>query len=319
MFQFSTRYARLVGEEVRLGAVGDLLSFGRESNERIDTLLTRFESYPNAYSGDGWISPYSYAGLSWLLIRAVGVSDSQLIQLLQPLGGALPADEQQFTELKGAIRRMGRIIENAPGNMSNMLRGRQQPTHNYHIQDDHSWNENVPTSQYDHPSSSWHDHSSWQSQWQSSEAYPTYTQPHDPYVYLSDGQGDSGTDTDTSSDYGDESWPAAEGATANEQAAELYWAYSRAKARWRSFMASRPEKLGGLPGEPSIKVEKVVRQSMENPKARSSTLHLTCPNSMNPSSWKFSLPLGQKVERKGQGVARVRAERAIQEARMDVG
>ena len=83
--------------------------------------------------------------------------------------------------------------------------------------------------------------------------------------------------------------------------------------------ASRPEKLGGLPGEPSIKVEKVVRQSMENPKARSSTLHLTCPNSMNPSSWKFSLPLGQKVERKGQGVARVRAERAIQEARMDVG
>ena len=82
--------------------------------------------------------------------------------------------------------------------------------------------------------------------------------------------------------------------------------------------ASRPEKLGGLPAEPSTKVERVVNQNMENPKARSSILHLICPNSMNPSSWKFSLPLGQKVERKGQGVARVRAERAIQEARMDV-
>jgi hypothetical protein len=41
---------------------------------------------------------------------------------------------------------------------------------------------------------------------------------------LSDAQDNSGTDTDTSSDYGDESWPAAEGATASEQAADLvYW------------------------------------------------------------------------------------------------
>ena len=43
--------------------------------------------------------PLSYAGLAWLLLRAVGVSDSQLIQLLQAFGGALPADEQQFSEL----------------------------------------------------------------------------------------------------------------------------------------------------------------------------------------------------------------------------
>ena len=42
-FQLSTRCARL-GEEVQFGAVGDLLSLGRGSNERIDTLLTRFES-----------------------------------------------------------------------------------------------------------------------------------------------------------------------------------------------------------------------------------------------------------------------------------
>ena len=181
MYQLSTRFARL-GEEVRLGAVGDLLSFGRESNERIDMLLTRFDTTRMRAAETGGLA-LSYAGLSWLLIRAVGVSDSQLIQLLQPLGGALPADEQQFTELKGAIRRMGRIIENAPGNMSNMLRGRQNPTHSYHIQDEHSWNENVFTSQNDQPSSSWHDQSSWQSQWHSSEAYPTYTQPQDPHLY----------------------------------------------------------------------------------------------------------------------------------------
>ena len=249
MYQLSTRFARL-GEEVRLGAVGDLLSFGRESNERIDMLLTRFDTTRMRAAETGGLA-LSYAGLSWLLIRAVGVSDSQLIQLLQPLGGALPADEQQFTGLKDSIRRMGRIIENAPGNMSNMLRGRQTPTHSYHIQDEHSWNENVFTSQNDQPSSSWHDQSSWQSQWHSSEAYPTYTQPQDPYVYLSEGQGDSGTDTDTSSDYGEEAWPAAEGATANEQAAELYWAYSRAKARWRSFM-----------GKPTRKARRFARRAI---------------------------------------------------------
>ena len=93
--------------------------------------------------------------LAWLLIRAVGVSDSQLIQLLQPFGGALPAGEQQFSELTNSIRRMGRIIEQAPGNLSTMLRGRQHPMHQYHVQDHNPWNENEVPSQYDHPSSSW--------------------------------------------------------------------------------------------------------------------------------------------------------------------
>lgn len=92
---------------------------------------------------------------------------------------------------------MGRIIEEAPGNLSTMLRGRQNPSHHYHVQDNNQWNQNEDPSQYDHPSSSWH------SQWQESEAYPAYAVPHTPYVYLAD-QEDSGTDTDTSSDYGDD-------------------------------------------------------------------------------------------------------------------
>jgi hypothetical protein len=70
---------------------------------------------------------------------------------LKPFGGALPADEQQFTELKNAIRRMGRIIENAPGNMSSLLRGQQHQSHSYHIQDEHSWNDPGNPSHYDQP------------------------------------------------------------------------------------------------------------------------------------------------------------------------
>jgi hypothetical protein len=65
MYQLSTR----LGGEVRLGAVGDLSSFGRDSNERIDTLLTRFDSTRMRAAETGGL-PLSYAGLSWLLIRA---------------------------------------------------------------------------------------------------------------------------------------------------------------------------------------------------------------------------------------------------------
>ena len=122
--------------------------------------------------------------------------------------------------------------------------------------------------------------------------------------------------TDTSSDYCDESWPAAEGATASEQAAEIYWAYSRAKARWRSFM-----------GKPTRKVRRFARRAI-NPggkvrkayqKARSSILHHTFPNSMNPNSWNSSQRSGPREERRVLEAERVRADGEIPEARMDVG
>ena len=65
MFQLSSRYARL-GEEVRLGAMGDLLSFGRDAYERIDTLLTRFENARMRAAETGGLA-LRYAGLAWLL------------------------------------------------------------------------------------------------------------------------------------------------------------------------------------------------------------------------------------------------------------
>ena len=63
MFQLSTRYARL-GEGARLRAVGDLLSFGRDANERIDTLLTRFENTRMRAVETGGLA-LSYAGLAY--------------------------------------------------------------------------------------------------------------------------------------------------------------------------------------------------------------------------------------------------------------
>ena len=58
-------------------------------------------------------------------------------------------------------------------------------------------------------------------------------------MYLADHQDDSGTDTDTLSDSGEDTdadgWGPNPAMSVNEQAAELYWAYARAKAKWRSF------------------------------------------------------------------------------------
>ena len=80
--------------------------------------------------------------------------------------------------------------------------------------------------------------------------------PHN--VYLAD-QDDSGTDTDTSSDYGEDTdtdgWAPNPALPANEQAAELYWAYARAKARWRSFM-----------GKPTRKARRFARRAFRSGK-----------------------------------------------------
>lgn len=202
--------------------------------------------------------------------------------------------------------------------MSNMPRGRQHQSHSYHIQDDHSWNDYEPPLQHDQPSNSWHGQPKVLGNL--SGSHPKHTPlmhlRGNPYVYLSDGQDDSGTDTDTSSDYCDERCPAAEGATASEQAAEIYWAYSRAKARWRSFM-----------GKPTRKVRRFARRAISkggkggkvNQKARSSILHHTFPNSMNPNSWNSSQRSGPREERRVLEAERVRADGEIPEARMDVG
>ena len=47
---------------------------------------------------------------------------TQLIQLLMPFQGLFPATEAELTQLKTALRRMGHILERAPGNLREYLR-----------------------------------------------------------------------------------------------------------------------------------------------------------------------------------------------------
>ena len=117
----SERFAAL-GDEVRLGAITDLLCFGRRSShETVDDLLARFDILRQRAYDQGQLT-MSITGLVWLLFRAVGVNDTQLIQLLQPFQGRVPQTEAELQALRVQLRRMGHVLEHAPGNIASSLR-----------------------------------------------------------------------------------------------------------------------------------------------------------------------------------------------------
>ena len=56
----------------------------------------------------------SWEMYSWLLLRACGVNQNQLLNILQPMQGRFPNTEQEFNVMELTLRRMGHILENAP-------------------------------------------------------------------------------------------------------------------------------------------------------------------------------------------------------------
>ena len=64
----------------------------------------------------------SWEMYSWLLLRACGVNQNQLLNILQPLQGRFPNNEQEFNGMELTLRRMGHILENAPMNLASQLR-----------------------------------------------------------------------------------------------------------------------------------------------------------------------------------------------------
>ena len=72
----------------------------------------------------------SWGMYSWLLIRACGVNQNQLSNILQPLQGRFPNTEQEFTAMELTLRRMGHILENALMILASQLRA-PPSTRNY--------------------------------------------------------------------------------------------------------------------------------------------------------------------------------------------
>ena len=110
------------GEETRLQAMTDLLSFGRRSGEGINQVLTRYEIVRQRARTEG-LFVMSTEGCALQLLRACGVSTNQVMQQLQPFKTNLPANEQQLNALFASMRRMGHITENTPGNIGATLHG----------------------------------------------------------------------------------------------------------------------------------------------------------------------------------------------------
>ena len=227
MHSLQERFGNL-GEEVRVQTITELMGFQRKNHETIDSLLVRFDTVRTRAAEQGG-AVVSIQGISWLLLRAIGISDNQLIQLLSPFQGLFPATEAEFTQLKTSLRRMGHVLERAPGNIREGFR--QTPgqsaflTEPSNSQSQHTWfgDSDPPESQ----APTWHS--------DLSDPVPVNTyasfSPDEQEVFLED---DIASDTDTSS--GSEASAVDPGPDPSRTAQELFWAYRQAKAKWRKFM-----------------------------------------------------------------------------------
>ena len=231
------RFAAL-GEELRLGSITELLSFSRNhhQHERIDEILVRFDVARQRAHDEGQLT-VSITGLTWLLLRAVGVSDSQLLQILTPFGGNFPQTEQELQVLKQQLRRMGHVLENSPGNIASALRGSQNHR-GYFADEVNAQTHAFHASQSEpHPDAS-HDQG-WalpDSGWGGAASVPAY-------AAWDAADSDNWTDTETASSVDDLEPVTSTPEGSSDPAAiseHLWWAYNKAKMQWRQHLRKPP-------------------------------------------------------------------------------
>ena len=262
------RFAQL-GEETRLVAMTEMLSFHRKPNENINEVLTRYEVVRQRARVEGQFV-MSTEGCALQLLRACGVNTTQLMQLLQPFGTNLPSNEMELSQMTQTMKRMGHILEGAPGNIASSLHGsRAQRSHllaeTYHAseytganQGSAGWNEQNQSSWgevVDSPEDNWFSannpwptqpayanlaSSSWEATGGITASPPGYDGTANHAYWQIDGEPmesgyQSGTDSDTSSDSGNEEIDMSDltGLSDSEASLLAYWQYRLAKRRWR--------------------------------------------------------------------------------------
>ena len=121
LHQLASTFAPL-GEEARLQAMTELMSFHKQRHENIDSIISRFRIVKwRAAQGNAGIK-MSQEAYAWIFLRAIGASGMQLVQILQPFNGHFPNTEQMIEEMFMTLRRMGHIMENSPHNLAHALR-----------------------------------------------------------------------------------------------------------------------------------------------------------------------------------------------------
>ncbi|MCP4853128.1 MAG: hypothetical protein GY903_01375, partial [Fuerstiella sp.] len=222
------RYGPL-GEESRMTAMTEFITFRRQPNERINELLTRFEvSRERAAFEGNYIM--TWEGYAITLLRIVGVNDQQLMQLLSPLQGQIPTDEPQFNQMILMMRRMGHIIENQPGNIATALRQGAPGATPTFFAGQTDGQADADTSQ------GWSGGPGVAAAANEQQTYHQADSDRTVEEYPSANE----TDTETESDSGQERdedlwWPDVEGLPEEQWGEALFWAYERTKAKWRRF------------------------------------------------------------------------------------
>lgn len=228
MHALQERFGNL-GEEIRVQAITELMSFSRKGHEPIDSLLVRFDSI-RARAAEQGGAVVSVQGVTWILLRAIGITDQQLLQLLAPFNGLFPATEAEFSELKTLLRRMGHILERTPGNIREGLRMPGTHAQTAFLTQEEQW------------SGSTQEHAQWQEwpQWPPEQQAFAASASSSAYATAEANTGtgfedeDMATDSDTSS--GSVSSVNIADHDPSHIAQDLFWAYRTAKHKWRKFM-----------------------------------------------------------------------------------
>ena len=96
--------------ELSTRAMHDMMSFRRNPGESIDTLLTRFEMVRTRAMTRGGMA-MTYEGLTWILMRSVGLNADQWDRSLDQLQGRMPNNEYEFNMVCERLRRLGHLHE----------------------------------------------------------------------------------------------------------------------------------------------------------------------------------------------------------------
>ena len=216
------------------------MAFSRQPNERINELITRFEiSHNRAVEEAGF--QMSYEGLTLMILKAVGPSDAQLLQILHPLDQQFPTTQAHFFTMLQTIRRMGHILEHSPGNLASALGGSRTAHFVQNAQAEHAEAQTAHAFVVGASPGDNTNHSTWDSGYWNTTAEDAMVQS---YLGNTSAPPDSGasslgdTDTDTSSEsyQGEiEEDPGIAGLEGPALGEAVFWAYKQAKRRWRRF------------------------------------------------------------------------------------
>ena len=227
--QLATNYAPL-GEETRLTAMTELMQFRKNQGETIDNLITRFLSTKHRAEVGGVNMVLSVEGYSWILLRACGVTQQQLLSLLQPTNSRFPNTDDEFNALMMSLRRMGHILEGSIGNIASQLRA--PPSSSFPtFEASDPWQQGQDPWQNSTASSdAWQNWSGGTAQYGNQQAYPSLAQlplvPDD----------DDDDDTATISSDGEADYTGLGGLTPNQIDEHLFWAYDSSRRNWRAHM-----------------------------------------------------------------------------------